>query len=245
MSKDISFYGPFLKTERAEDHIHELERVFWSYIRQNEQALRRNRYRQMRERGRRGLGLGFPVHTPTILGDALHNLRAALDHAYCILVEANGHTINDWSTFPISKSPDWQSLKGSVEGKAKAGNGLSQAMIDFIFSEIQPYPGGKGEDLVQLHVLDLADKHTVLLPTEQHTHVEDVAFDDGSRITGITFVTQGDPAIELGEGVGFEPKHHHKAAFEICFGGGKPYEGQPILPILKGLSARVNEPSVS
>src|SRR5438309_7554073 len=110
MSKLIDFSGPRLKTERAKHHIEHLEAIFERYISHNKKALAPKYNRKPRE----PVGSGFHRHTPTILGDALHNLRAALDHAYCILVEAHTGTINEWSTFPIAKNTDWKSLKGSV-----------------------------------------------------------------------------------------------------------------------------------
>src|SRR5258708_31287825 len=99
MAKDIDFRGPFLKTERAEHHINHLEDVFRGYVRASKKAVAPKFNRKVRERQ---IGGNFPQHTSTILGDALHNLRAALDHAYCILVEANGGTVNKYTRFPFS-----------------------------------------------------------------------------------------------------------------------------------------------
>lgn len=239
MAKDIDFYGPYLKTERAKQHIDDLKAVFERYVRENEEALRPNED-MLQGRGF-AIGGNFPKHTPTILGDALHNLRAALDHAYCLLVEAAGGTVNKHVRFPFTEKGSGEDLEGSVQGHAKAGCGPSDKMIRVIFDEIQPYPGGKGEDLIKLHVLDIADKHTVLLPTQQQTRIEGIKFISGSSIRGITLITHRAPAIEFGSGADPDPKHDNKATFEICFGEGQPFEGQPVMPILEGLAARVDE----
>jgi hypothetical protein len=42
----------------------------------------------------------------TILGDAIHNLRSALDHLACELVRANGGTVTDQTAFPIARSKE-------------------------------------------------------------------------------------------------------------------------------------------
>lgn len=238
MADPLDFYGPHLKTERAKHHIDHLEDVFRGYVRASKKAVAPKFNLKVRERQ---IGGSFPRHTPTILGDALHNLRAALDHAYCILVEANGGTVNRHTRFPFSEKGSRQDLEGSVKGHAKTGNAPSDKMIAVIFDEIQPYPGGKGADLVKLHVLDIADKHMVLLPTEQRTHIEDIRFEGGGGISGITLITSNAPAIVLKPGVGLEKDHQPKFALEVCFGDGQPFEGQPILPILRGLAARVDE----
>jgi len=240
MPKPVDFYGSYLTIERAEHHIRQLEEVFGRYVRANEKALRANRNRNQRE-GAPALGGGFPHHTPTIIGDALHNLRAALDHAYCILIEANGGTIHEWSFFPITMKGDWKDRKGSVDGHKKLGHAPSDAVIDHVFNEIQPCPDGKGEDLVSLHKLDIADKHMVLIPTSQLTHIDEISFEGGGGIKGITIVTSNAPALSFGPGAGLEKNRDHKAAFEICFGWGQPFQGEPILPILKELVVRVRE----
>lgn len=241
MYETLDFSGPHLKTERAEHHIFELKRIFKGYIAANKKALTPKYNRKPRGRP---IGANFPKHTPTILGDALHNLRAALDHAYCELVRARGHTPHERSFFPIvnpNGKDTWQSRKASMEGHEKSGFGPGTRIIEVLSDEVQPYLGGNGEDLVRLHELDIADKHMVLLPTQQMTFITDLRTKGGEQISGVRVVTSGKPAIEFGPGAGLDPSYNNKASFEICFGGGQPFEGQPIMPILEGLAARVDE----
>ncbi|HEY8580916.1 MAG TPA: hypothetical protein VIL72_13585, partial [Beijerinckiaceae bacterium] len=194
-------------------------------------------YRNKRQRP--AIGNGFPRHTPTILGDALHNLRAALDHAYCALVIANEGTVGEYCRFPFSKNGDMKSLEGSLKGHEKKGCAPSQKIIALILNEIEPFPGKKGSDLCDLHALDIADKHLDLLPTEQHTAVSDLTFSTGSSIRGLTLLTSNAPAIAFAPGTGLSPHNQNKVAFDICFGGGTAFEGKPILPILKRLHTLV------
>ena len=243
MASPIDFSGPYLKTERAKHHIENLDKIFRAYVASNKKMLTPKYNRKLRVP--RALGRGFPKHTPTILGDALHNLRAALDHAYCELVRANGHTVHERSFFPIVNpggKDSWQSRKASMEGHEKAGSGPGAHVIQILSDEVQPYPGGKGDDLTKLHQLDIADKHTILLPTRQHTILEDVMFDNHIVIRGIQLIHEGEVRSSIvPEGRALNPQYNNKASFEICFGDGQPFEGEPVLPILKLLLVRVNE----
>lgn len=252
MSGTLNFTGPFLKTERAKHHIDHLKRVFDAHIMANKNALRPKRHGQV-WKPVAPIGTPLPPHTPTIIGDAMHNLRASLDHAYCILVEANGcdistHPKRSNIKFPFTEKGTRQDLKGSINGHAKLGIAPSQAVIDHIFGVIQPYPGGNGSDLLAVHVLDIADKHMMLLPTEQEVHIHNLETEDGSKISGITLVRvppRGE--VVTGNAIGFTPgtrlkqDANNKASFNIVFGRGQPFEGQPILPILDKMLGRTIE----
>lgn len=238
MAIGIDFRGPYLKAERAEHHIRQLEVVFDDYVRKNENALRPNHNFSVRNAP---IGNYFPSHTPTILGDAIHNLRASLDHAYCVLVKHHKGVITRDVQFPISKTEDWKKLERTVQRHTDSGFGPSPRIIREIFDHVQPYPGGKGADLVSLHLLDIADKHTILLPTAQLTNIQNLVCTNGSRISGITFITDGGPAVAFGPGAGFVPTYNNKVSVDICFGGGQPFEWEPVLPIIKALAQRVHE----
>ena len=241
MANPVNFSGPYLKAERAKHHIDHLETIFKAYVAQNIKALTPKYNRKV---GPRRLASGFPRHTPTILGDALHNLRAALDHAYCELVRANDHTVHERSFFPIvnpNGKDNWQSRKGSMEGHEGTGNGPGAHIIKALDEEVQPYPGGNGDDLTKLHALDIADKHMVLLPTQQQTDAEDIMFENGPVMQGIRLVHQEDASPVFAPTFRLNPYYNNKASFEICFGKGQPFEGEPVLPILKDLARRVDE----
>ena len=128
------FYGPFLKVERAKHHIRRLEEIFETFVERNVQSLRPER------NNRPGKPPTFPKHTPTVLGDAIHNLRASLDHAYCIIARSNGAQITRNTLFPFGK--DRQSLVGSVNGHKSLG-WLTDPVVNAIVDGIEPYEGGK------------------------------------------------------------------------------------------------------
>lgn len=98
-----------------------------------------------------------PGEISLLAGDAIHNVRSALDHLACQLVIANGNTISDRTAFPISKGTTIHeaSFAAQVEG-------MSLDSKDKIRS-LEPFKDGKGHDLWVLHKLDIADKHRDLL----------------------------------------------------------------------------------
>jgi hypothetical protein len=158
------FYGPNLKVERAKHHIDQLEVIFSTHISRNMERLRPKENSRGLEGAKSANVATFPKHTPTVLGDAIHNLRAALDHAYCIMVEANGNQVSDWTHFPFRKSR--KSLEDLINGHKNSRLTPSDSVIDAIIGGIQPYETGN-LGLYGLHLLDITDKHRVLIPMAQ------------------------------------------------------------------------------
>ena len=67
-----------------------------------------------------------PTDIPLILGDAIHNLRAALDHAAWQLVEAGGGIPSKDTYFPIGDAlHEYQSAIGNGERQKIAPGALS------------------------------------------------------------------------------------------------------------------------
>lgn len=91
-----------------------------------------------------------------VFGDAIHNLRAALDFIAWQLVESNNGGPSRWTTFPIADS--WKEFDS---GGPRFVNGAGEDAIKLL-REIRPYKGGNN-DLWRLHRLDIADKHRLLL----------------------------------------------------------------------------------
>lgn len=99
-----------------------------------------------------------PREVGLIAGDAIHNLRSALDHLACYLVLANGNRPSRQTCFPIFDSAaKYQAMD------TKKVRGMSQDAIDAI-DAAKPYKGGN-DKLHTLHELDIADKHHSLLAT--------------------------------------------------------------------------------
>jgi hypothetical protein len=113
-----------------------------------------------------------PVVIGLVIGDVIHNLRTALDHLMCRLVEANGETPDSQTYFPIKTT---EPLYTRMRGKG-GPVGVSDEVRRRLDS-LAPYPGGE-DALVDLHLLDIADKHNLLLTAS--AAMSSVAFDWGA-----------------------------------------------------------------
>ena len=237
------FQSAFLKVERAEHHIHQFELIVRTYISANLKAMRPvpNPYR----RKRRAVGGRIPRHTATMVGDAIHNLRTSLDHAYCALVEANGGAVNRHTTFPFHKRRI--DAKASLNGHVKLGIAPSGPVIDAILDRIEPFediPGG----LYGVHALDIADKHHSLIAASADMDIERLEIEgpEGRTlvINNLTLVTNDpykDAAIGFQEGYGAKLYGDPAKTFEIRFADGQPFAGESIRKTLAALTVSVKD----
>lgn len=172
--------GPLLKIERADHHIDKLEEAFSSYVSANLKAMRGEFDPNTREFRKAQIGIPLPDRTALIIGDAVHNLRVSLDHAYWIMVENNGGQWADRIKFPFFS--DRPSAEGSINGQPPSSRPSRQA-LDYIFGELEPFPGGKFA-LYDLHKLDITDKHQLLLPTLIRIHITETSYLSFTDIKG-------------------------------------------------------------
>jgi hypothetical protein len=103
----------------------------------------------------------IPPRLVAIIGDALHNLRSALDHLAWQLVIKAGNIPTNVTAFPICDS-----AKHHQHESRKRLKGMSQNAIDAI-DNLKPYKGGGDPDnlLWCLHRLNAIDKHRLLVTT--------------------------------------------------------------------------------
>jgi hypothetical protein len=98
-----------------------------------------------------------PSRVPAVLGDAIHNLRSALDHlAYQLVWVGSGKKPSSHVYFPIGddRVKYLEQRRRQVKGAAPA----AIATLD----NLMPYRGGN-DALWRLHKLNNVDKHRVLL----------------------------------------------------------------------------------
>jgi hypothetical protein len=156
-----------LKLVRADNHLYALTNDISAYldrkiskfvlnVQPSNQRIVLVEYHVVEEPDRR-LGL--------IIGDCVHNMRSALDHLTCRLVEKADGTVTNRTQFPImDKRPKdklGQPLKPSISG------GVVDDVLTII-DALQPYQRGKDASLHPLAILrDLsnADKHHLLHAT--------------------------------------------------------------------------------
>ncbi len=239
---ELLMHGPLLKIDRADHHIRQLEEAFARYIDANVKAMRGEVDPKTRKFRSAALGLPIPERTALIIGDAIHNLRVSLDHAYWIMVENNGGAWGDRIKFPFFG--DRPSAEGSIKGQPPSSH-PSREVLDYIFGEVEPFPGGRLA-LYDLHKLDITDKHQLLLPTRLTVQITDTAHIIFTDVSG------GKDRVWFGDAEGSFLKIDHndaalrsnrgpikytgelKKALKILFGDG-PLGDQGVLETLYAL----------
>ncbi len=183
---------------------------------------------------------------PTIAGDAIQCLRAALDRMACAL----------WSRinrgdckayFPITDS----AAKYKSEGLGKV-KGLGQDAIDAI-TAIEPYQGGKGDTLWRLHRLSIIDRHrlplTVIggqLGVDRIPLYKDRIPELEKSFAFVHFVDDLKVPLKKGDIVlvdepGAELHKNLDVSWLVFFNEPGVFERKPVVPSLKALRDFVND----
>lgn len=227
-----------LKIEQGNRHINELDSFLKNYINTNP-------YRVVIEEnplsGLNTLGLDatkpIPNEVAAFLGDAIHNFRAALDHAVWGAIRCTGREPGRESGLPFSDSE-----KGMVAELNKRLRKVAGADIcDLIARDIRPYKGGN-ETLYNLHHLDIIDKHRHSLVTFKVVQVDNVCArcSNGIVIKNQSFCVGGDGLLRGISGLGeVKIENYGDVTLQVVFGGGFPLEGEPVLPMLNRISKLV------
>ncbi len=187
----------------------------------------------------------LPDQFALILGDALHNLHAALDYAWWERTQpVTGTDLSGEdkhrARFPIY--PDRAELERFIKHRLKLESLLGIA--DKLLDEIQPYKRGKGESLYHLHQLDIADKHRLLTPQAQVNEITGLVVENEK---GKRFSTK--PKSFLSRPVVFRPPnsrnlkliHEGYCTATIVLGKGTPIPGAYVVPLLRRLVVAVNK----
>lgn len=224
------------KLKRANDHIRDFEEALAAFLNADPYSFVIDDDTKPGERTYKIVPAQRPpVHLSLIAGDAIHNLRSVLDHMVCHLVTANGNAINGATAFPIHQAPP----KGKMADSAKV-NGVTPLAIDLI-EACQPYMT-LCDDLWELHQLDIADKHQLLLLVCAIPIRAVVTISDGtpnSAFLQFTMPFTGpipDDGAEIGGLLGIpDPKMHENLnlTVDVTFIQPEIVNGDSVLHLLK------------
>lgn len=253
----VDLRGARSKIERAKHHISDLEAAISSFLALSPYALTPEYYAEQNVTAY-FLDTFSPVpdEISLLIGDAAHNLRTALDFlAYALARNANPTTTLNHIYFPISKS--FSHYKAELPGKTK---GIAQESVDAI-TAIQPYGGGN-DDLWGLHLLDIIDKHKLLVTAAIVTDKMWFTVDTESVNNAFRHVFSLPPISIPQQAINFpappqiqSPKKgallhsiggNHEADKDIHFTFGLTLEepdifkGKPIVPTLRQLASLVD-----
>ncbi len=234
------FQSAELKIEWAKQHIHNLHTAFEGFQREGNH---RFFLEPNAETGQTDLILHadpLPVIILLLLGDAVHNLSSALDHAWNVLARASRDS-RDKLTFPVNES--WDHLVATLEKTPIKSSFPEVGRV--ILDEIAPAKDRKGHNLWAIRQLDNLDKHNLIIPAVQVTGVRDfLAQDDqGSLFAGGSVEVHGNGAhmtVASFQGKA-ELYGNTKPSIDIAFSKDQFIIDQPILPALRQTVQAVSE----
>jgi len=236
-------------------HFNEVQSLLAAYMKPEPYVLRRDENRET--------GLSFWITLmrepdPDIAlaaGDCIHNLRSALDH---IIYELSCHSQQqpiDGTAFPIFRDPaNWDSKYRNGKPRISSGLYKLRAVPDAARKRIellQPFQGytpmyWQRDELLELHELDIADKHKNLNlaatrlpdisvgygwdgPPLKVTHVHEGRLSERDEILLLRF----DPSVDV------QARTQLTTFFEVVFTD-PPIEDREVEPTLRNLITAVH-----
>lgn len=192
----------------------------------------------------------FPANLPLILGDAIHNLRSALDIKMFELIGMRAEQPKNVQ-FPFASTAEKFEKTIKQREIYLAGNDVVSAI-----SEFRPYPGGN-DLLCGLHDLDIADKHRLILVITGTGTINSLDFE--RMVPGIK--GYGSVDMVFADGVKLIVQHkfrnrnerrtiwkHHPSDeyerdtqpnLEVVFGENEAFANQPVITIVERLISEV------
>lgn len=229
------FASAKLKIERANHHISDVEAQWGAFLEKKVHGIRKDSNSDMTAHTFSVQYIkDFPSEIALAIGDAIHNLRCALDHLAWEVVGRDRGTQNRHLKFPAYK--DRTSFEAACNGIITP----SIAVKD-MFKALEAFPGGTGHFLYVLHHLDNIDKHSFIMPHLQTSRIRKLTVRDleGNVVRVIT-----DPGINgFVEGESLTIDSSPRATFvdlendvdiapDILFYGVEFVNYEPIIPTL-------------
>jgi hypothetical protein len=239
-----------LKLKRAKKHISDLEGAIRSFHDSRPYSIS---HKDNLETGERTYYVHFVQDIPEdfslMIGDAIQNLRSALDHLATRLVDIGIDPRVKNSYYPIFESAD--TYEAGKMGKIKGARPEAIKAID----NTQPYPRGNGWHLWDINTMNNRDKHRLLIPawgsvishTFPKTEKERIEKLLGSRFSGpgwlkaasgIKFLKDGDAILTLPIS---EANDEMDFRISIAFGEPECVRGKQVIPTLESMSRLVAE----
>lgn len=182
-----------------------------------------------------------PSGISLVLGDVLHNLHAALDIAINDVEALTRGSMTKYTKFPVRETRE--EFEAAINGGFREK--IPFEILNFLLIDVQPYKGGYGEPLWHLHALDIEDKHRILLTTTHLTFVQGIRIqlDNGiERDIGDWLIVPGHIAKHCIDGNrNVKVTQQGQPTFNVKFGDGLPFQGNPIIPTCHQLAQFVSD----
>ena len=161
------FIGPRLKLKRAQKHISAIADILKAFL-----ATQPFKLSVVPDGIELQISQELPAEIPLLIGDAIHNMRTALDLLACDLVRLNGKSAHK-VYFPFASSAT--ELDDQI--KKKRFNRAGADAVALLKTK-RPYTGG--DVLLRgIHDLDILDKHQLIVPVFNTAMVRELKIDTG------------------------------------------------------------------
>lgn len=172
----------------------------------------------------------FPLdEAALIIGDALHNLRSALDLMYYQIVSAGEGSTTRWTRFPIFDVRD--ELVGRWKNSAKKQKQITDPILNFIIDDIKPYKAGNFL-LWACDSMNIRDKHELLIPVLKLVGLFDLCLEneEGMTVGSTGYLMHESFRIHLSDANGGKVtiKNEGHASMTIFFGEGTPFPNESV-----------------
>lgn len=235
----MPFSDSRLKIERAQKHVRDLKAMLDDFVLSDFYSVSIEQYRNSAPNFLRFEmdKSGFQSNVAAvIIGDALHNLRSALDLLYYRAILDGGCIATRWTGFPIFDTRE--QLINCLRERLKKQR-ITAAIHDFILETIEPYKAGNYA-LWALHDLNITDKHKLLIPTLQLMRFDGICLEDekGEIVNeSVAYFINSPGVVALGfdtQTLTVKNKGHVAAA--ILFQLDTPFQAQAVIPTIHQLA---------
>jgi hypothetical protein len=171
-----------------------------------------------------------------IAGDAIHNLRTALDFAWVSILKKHVPSANlDYASFPVRASR--QSVIDVING-ININSTSHSAIYDILLNTIQPHEGGMNGVVYSLHRLDITDKHILLLGLLPQAGITGIVVlkPDGEIVRGFGGTTDNLPPYVIPFERNIRIQNEGKLTFNIVLQDADIYNSVEIIEALTKFS---------
>jgi len=228
---DSPFYGPRLKMKQSGRHLECLRKVLADYAARVRFGFQKS---ELPESNLTEWTLVFseppPDDVAPLVGDSIHNLRSALDLMICEVARLRDQG-TDHLAFPFSK--DEQQLDKQIRERDIAR--LGSDIVELVKAE-KPYPEGN-RALSGLHVLDIMDKHQMIIPAYEAAPFGNIRMGSLSIFPGgvMHMMPGGSITLARGNTLSFKQQGEVTAIFPNI----SPFPRAPVIEVLNGLTGTV------
>jgi len=215
--------GTRVKIDRADKHIADFDAALTAFEKEGP-------YERLVETDAAGIQkctvrLTGPLPSDLVgsIGDAIHNLRSALDHLAFAVAETNGVSGNKLRKVSFTIRETKKDLKKALDEREISRIGA--AWLGFV-ETVEPYVGGSGEDLYAINVLDNIDKHRALIAIETQAQMFSVNERGEERVFGWSPLDRGATVSAFSDDPKISTSLRPRVMFE------ETCRGEPVRPVL-------------